>query len=58
MEPCKDARVMFALAVGSRAILVVLRHAWRLLNSSTTAASDDFHKGRYAARMVHNKLAV
>jgi hypothetical protein len=49
---------MFAPGVGSREILVVLRHAWNLLNSSTTPVSGDFLKGRYAARMLHDTLTT
>lgn len=49
---------MFAPGVGSLEILVVLRHAWNLLNSSTTLASGDFLKGRYAARMLLDTLTT
>jgi hypothetical protein len=49
---------MFAPDVGSREILVVLRHAWNLLNNSTTPVSDDFLKGRYAASMPHDTLTA
>jgi hypothetical protein len=58
MAPFKGAQVMHAPSVGSREILVALRHAWNLLNSSTTPVSDDFLKGRYAARMLHDTLTA
>jgi hypothetical protein len=58
MAPFRGAQVMFAPGVGSREILIVPRHAWNLLNSSTTPVSDDFLKGRYAARMLHDTLTA